>query len=722
LENHSFDSLFGTYPGANGLPRDSQGNFTVYNVNRLTGQKIYPYLNTNYVQLGGPHGLSSAVADINGGLMDGFVNQSLTYSTSQSDVMGYYDGSMIPNYWAYASHYVLCDNYFASSLSYSLPSHLYLVSAWSAISPDSNPMHSVSSNNPVDPTGQPQTKPLYAWTDVTYLLDQAGVSWGYFNDSKAATDGDNADPADIWNPLPHFYDVQSDGQLNNVQSLTNFYTDLQNGTLPSVCWIQPNASDSEHPTSHPGGTTTFADGMAWNTQVVNSIMQSQYWSSSAIFITWDEWGGFYDHVPPVTVDGLGYGMRVPTIVISPFVTPGTIDHQVLTTDAILKFMEDNFLGGQRLDPATDGRPDARPDVRETLPGLGSFLADFNFTLNDPTLILPLRPTTPTAIPGGPYLIAPGQSLTLDASASTDPFGRPLTFSWDITGQSKFGQATGVNPTLAWAQLKALGIQAGKTYDVEVRAFTPDGNFTTSDDTTLHVSGPVDHFALAAVGPFQAGSPFTMTVTAEDVSNFAVPNYEGTVHFTSTDTGAKLPKDYTFVLTDQGSHRFDITPSASGTFTFKVADVKHAGATGTFQVHVSSGALLAPLLAPPALALEGKPLGNVLHAQFTDAGPSAAPIFWGQDTAWVGALGGGSRLLGSEVYTGRLLEPTFAVEVVWEGSDPRSGHGSYVLIHQPALARPTTADMPFEWFDGGTDGPANGPVDELFMDEGGTSFA
>jgi phospholipase C len=234
MENQSFDHLFGTFPGANGLPTDANGNFTVSNVNRLTGQKIYPYLSTNYYQIGGPHGLSSALADINGGLMDQFVNQALQISTTTQDVMSYYNASVIPSYWAYASHFVLCDNFFASTLSYSLPSHLYLVSAWSAISPNSNPLDSFSSNNPVNPTGMPTDKQLYAWTDITYLLDQFGVSWGYFNDSASASNVDAADPAEIWNPLPHFYDVHSDNQLNNVQTLANFYTDVQRGTLPSV--------------------------------------------------------------------------------------------------------------------------------------------------------------------------------------------------------------------------------------------------------------------------------------------------------------------------------------------------------------------------------------------------------------------------------------------------------------------------------------------------------
>jgi phospholipase C len=122
-------------------------------------------------------------------------------------------------------------------------------------------------------------------------------------------------------------------------------------------------------------------------------MQSPDWSSTAIFLAWDDWGGFYDHVVPPKVDGSGYGLRVPGLVISPYARHGFIDHQTLSFDAYLKFIEDDFLGGQRLDPATDGRPDPRPDVRESAPQLGDLTADFDFSEpSRPPLMLPLRPT------------------------------------------------------------------------------------------------------------------------------------------------------------------------------------------------------------------------------------------------------------------------------------------------------------------------------------------
>ena len=113
------------------------------------------------------------------------------------------------------------------------------------------------------------------------------------------------------------------------------------------------------------------------TRIVNAAMRSPDWNSTAIFLSWDDWGGFYDHVVPPTVNGQGLGLRVPGLVISPYARRGYIDHQVLSTDSYLRFIEDDFLGGQRIDPATDGRPDSRPPSPKR-PRPGRLAADFNF--------------------------------------------------------------------------------------------------------------------------------------------------------------------------------------------------------------------------------------------------------------------------------------------------------------------------------------------------------
>jgi phospholipase C len=231
-------------------------------------------------------------------------------------------------------------------------------------------------------------------------LYRAGVSWGYYvfrgaepdceSDSavtcKPVTQGPKT--PGVWNPLPSFTDVAQDGQLGNIQSLNSFFAAAKNGALPAVSWIDPNGTVSEHPPS------LVSKGQTYVTGLVNTIMQSPDWYSTAIFISWDDWGGFYDHVVPPNVDRNGYGLRVPGIVISPYARQGFIDHQTLSHDAYNKFIEDDFLGGQRLDPKTDGRPDPRPDVREANPLLGNLQADFNFAQAPRApVILPVCPTT-----------------------------------------------------------------------------------------------------------------------------------------------------------------------------------------------------------------------------------------------------------------------------------------------------------------------------------------
>jgi len=153
-----------------------------------------------------------------------------------------------------------------------------------------------------------------------------------------------------------------------------------------VSWIVPNSVVSEHPPA------SIRAGQAYVTGVINAVMRSRDWSSTAIFLAWDDWGGFYDNVVPPNVDQLGYGLRVPGLVISPFAKRGVVDHQILSFDAYTKFIEDDFLGGQRLNPLNDGRPDPRPDVRETNPILGNLVNDFNFSQ---------RPRPPTLLPVDP---------------------------------------------------------------------------------------------------------------------------------------------------------------------------------------------------------------------------------------------------------------------------------------------------------------------------------
>ena len=420
-ENRSFDSYFGTYPGADGIPM-TNGTPSVC-VPDPAGGCQRPFHDTADVNGGGPHGQVNAADDIDGGKMDGFIGQAqkakrgctdpnnpaCTGGTTRTDVMGYHDGGDIPNYWAYADNFVLQDHMFEPNASWSLPEHLFQVSEWSAHCTTHDQPQSCTNalqnpGNPPDFGGKKKTNtgtaPIYAWTDLTYLLHRAGVSWGYYvvagtepdcaNDEAVdcAPVKQNAKTPGIWNPLPYFDTVRADGQLGNVQSVQNFYTAAAAGSLPAVSWIAPSGDVSEHP---PAKVTA---GQAYVTSLINAVMKGPDWASTAIFLSWDDWGGFYDHLTPPTVDANGYGLRVPGLLISPYAKASYIDHQTLSFDAYDKLIEDLFLRGQRLDPANDGRPDPRPDVRENAPALGNLLADFDFTQTPrPALPLPEHPTT-----------------------------------------------------------------------------------------------------------------------------------------------------------------------------------------------------------------------------------------------------------------------------------------------------------------------------------------
>ena len=190
----------------------------------------------------------------------------------------------------------------------------------------------------------------------------------------------------IWNPLPNFETVRSDHQEGNIVSTSDFYDAARSGSLPAVSWIVPNMAESEH------APAVISDGMSYVTGLIDAVMRGPDWKSTAIFVAWDDWGGFYDNVAPPHVDENGYGLRVPGLVISPYARRGHIDHQTLTFDAYNKFIEDDFLGGARLDPATDGRPDPRPTVRDNVPILGDLLADFDFKQSPrKPVLLPLHP-------------------------------------------------------------------------------------------------------------------------------------------------------------------------------------------------------------------------------------------------------------------------------------------------------------------------------------------
>jgi phospholipase C len=372
MENRSFDSYFGTYPGANGIPLNP-----TCNPDPKSGECVFPYHDTSLVNYGGPHRENNTLGDIDGGKLDGFVVQAETQpffaDPQPREVMGYHTCAEIQVYCKYAQDYTLADNHFSASTTWSTISHLYLVSGWSAqCSRRGDPMSCVPSLDILW-----NSNPDYAWTDITWLLHAHGVSWTYFASPTGLLgplgDGDGEGPdrslgLSGWDPMPNFDDVAIDGETGNIQQTSTFHDIAAAGLLPSVSWLMPPYNSSDHPAQ------SIARGQAWVKKEVDAVLNGPDGPSTIIFVTWDEWGGFYDHVIPPVIDGQGFGFRTPLLIIGPLVKSGYVDHQLLSSDAYLKFIEDVFLGGARLD-VNDGRPDSRPDVRENTPGLGDLRND-----------------------------------------------------------------------------------------------------------------------------------------------------------------------------------------------------------------------------------------------------------------------------------------------------------------------------------------------------------
>ena len=422
-ENRSFDSYFGTFPGANGIPN---GVCVPLDPSNPTGPCQAPFHDLRDVEGGGPHHADFAAADIdldaNGTpRMDGWVQQQIVNfcahqsngcqpstnpkavnpTTQQWDVMGYHTDQELPNYWAYARNFVLQDAMFESVRGWSGASHDYLTSEWSA-SCTNQLDASTCTSNPDTPT--PTKTTVKPWVSLFELMDMHSVSWKYYlangqepdcNDGEmtCAPEPQTAGVPNFWNSTPLYAYVQGKGAAYLTQHnppADQFLLDVKDGTLPAVSWVIPTLQYSEHPIT---GTTA---GQDYVTSLVNAVMQSPYWQNTAIFLAWDDWGGFYDHVVPPNVDYnstaypvQGFGFRVPGLLISAYARRGVVDHQVLSFDSYTRLVEDLFMGGARIDPAAMGNPDARPDIRENLASvtmadgsvrpIGSLLNEFDFT-------------------------------------------------------------------------------------------------------------------------------------------------------------------------------------------------------------------------------------------------------------------------------------------------------------------------------------------------------
>jgi phospholipase C len=325
-ENHSFDNYFGTYPGADGLPSDVCMPLN----NRRPGRGcIEPFWMGNEPALDLDHSRGAFLGQRNGGRMDGFISALREQGDPYDSVMGYYDGRDLPFYWNIADEYVLFDRFFSSAAGGSVWNHFFWVTG--------SPGKAESEILPTNGFGDLPT--------IFDRLEEAGVSWKFYiqNYDPGITfrtfrkPGLGAKAAQVvWVPLLNYGRYLDDPNLSSrIVDLNQYYEDLENGTLPSVAYLVPSGS-SEHP---PG---SIQAGQRFVRTLLLELMRSEAWSSSAFLWTYDDWGGWYDHVAPPKVDRFGYGFRVPALLVSPYARRGHVDHTVLDYTSGLKFIERNW--------------------------------------------------------------------------------------------------------------------------------------------------------------------------------------------------------------------------------------------------------------------------------------------------------------------------------------------------------------------------------------------
>jgi phospholipase C len=375
-ENRSFDNYFGTYPGASGIPR---GTCMPLSPDHPNVGCVKPFLSTNVISGDLPHGYQSSVIAHDNGKMDGF----MVAENEDRKTMSYYDNKTIPYYWDLARHYVLADNFYSSVLSYSLPNHWFALAGQAPATsmfyfmhrpPHNNILNqaenasiiaggggnqnatmgntTVAANfgvnpNPTSTNLRDEVARVYLEeSNLTktvadlFMNNTHNITWKYYDhlvragNYKAAVSSGRA--FEFWNPFSAKGSTYTPAYSSHFANRAQIFTDLKNGNFPQVSWVMPSFPISEHP---PANITT---GMNWVKHVINAIMNSPYWNSTAIILTWDDYGGFYDHVAPPQIDKYGLGFRMPTIIISPYSKPGYIDHTQYQFESMLKFIEWRF--------------------------------------------------------------------------------------------------------------------------------------------------------------------------------------------------------------------------------------------------------------------------------------------------------------------------------------------------------------------------------------------
>jgi phospholipase C len=334
-ENHSYDNYFGAFKGGDGA---ATGTIS-------TGQVVplAPMVDVMPHDLG--HATQAALLAAHRGKMDNF--DLINHGNQNGDLIAFraFSQADIPNYFSYAQNFVLADRMFSSLHGPSFPNRLYTIaainngtvsipntpfgvgaggSAWGCDSPQTMTVRTRDAEGDID-----AILPCFDFQTLADTLDSHGLTWKYYAPSK----GQRGYVFSVFDSINHIRNGPA--WEKNVVPDTQFVTDALNGNLPEVSWLV-TGNGSEHP---PNSTCL---GENWTVQQINAVMRGPDWNSTAIFVTWDDFGGFYDHVPPPAVDGFGLGPRVPMLIVSPYAIPGHVSHTQYEFSSVLKTIEERF--------------------------------------------------------------------------------------------------------------------------------------------------------------------------------------------------------------------------------------------------------------------------------------------------------------------------------------------------------------------------------------------
>ena len=565
LENHTFDSLFGAFPGANGVQSAPA-----------------------------PDPLYSDIIHSHCHYLASFTPPNGTGFDSAGKVS--YRSSDIPIYWDYATRFGLSDNFFTSASTSSTPNHLYMVAAQSGDMFDTThdegrcgaPANHVILSMDADGTEYLQY-PCADIPSIPQLLTTAGISWRFYSGE------------DVWMAPNFIANTSTSPHLStNPYEVVNH---LQNGTLHNVSWICPSDLESDHPANPTGPAQNFI------AQIVNAAMASSYWDNLAIFVTWDDWGGFYDHVQPPVVDVHGLGPRVPLLVISPFAKPGYISHAQGEFSSLCKFIEVNWglpsLGQRDALPDTSDLMDffdftqvpqpayvQNPVVAPTMLGV-----PFHNKIIGTSAVLPHTggPTTefqfwiaytPTALPDVATVVIDGTAfpMSIAGTETVDPAGTLYNYSSLLNpGTHEFYfsfESAGATQILPFNAVP---------YVIEVQPFDVT-NLTSIHNPML---GQLHHFVLSYHSPTSRaltlaiveidGQPFTMTRRRDGSYAYTTELTEGQHYYrfrvsdgasTGVYEAGLTPIVLPFLL-----HSPSVTPSSGSApteFEFTINYMHHAG--------------------------------------------------------------------------------------------------------------------------------------------------